>query len=607
MDAQNISDTLYGLNPSISPVVSCYPSGESMHSKGSGLETSSGSNVWDPITIVDDDEPDTAEINHIDLRYDDEAVVKGDHRDEPKQLLAEHTVSCLQPVAIPYHFENTKGRASQKHAETGDHLSLTGEDISALKAQAAPKECVTGFRAWYKSQETRLTANAAPAMQQKPMSQCPSIPLINKEQSKETSKRKLCAPQHEMRVLDSKRKRTMGDLQCDELISPAQIESPSEKRARIAKKRRQSQNKSKANTIQARVPAVPDDVAIIQKDANQIGSPASAASIVIAPRVLGTRIYDLSSVPENRPMAEERASSYNTKPQLNRKESLVEHRTAGGKGLSAESLKKFRESGSWDCGMEAGQSTEEAHHEEAEVPNIAYQYFVQKREWLETEEDALESTMGPYHTVNEANAVAKVEVQSTEIDHIERVRCNGWSYFYQQDENGMQTHIATILEIHVATAVCRGQYQSLCFATRTRKLMQGHPELAPHNQRASIPSSAFMVTPRIHIVHELQWLPASADGAITAPSHSQLLTHGVFTLLTRANQRASAEYLETLTGTWGNSEYDAFKKMEMRSDLDKKVRALNRGADCFYEEIKLENGGFAKVWVESVMVEGPRN
>ena len=116
-----------------------------------------------------------------------------------------------------------------------------------------------------------------------------------------------------------------------------------------------------------------------------------------------------------------------------------------------------------------------------------------------------------------------------------------------------------------------------------------------------------MVTPQIYIVHELQWLPASADATITAPSHCQLLTHGVFTLLTRANRRASAEYLETLTGTWGQGEYDTFKKMEMRSDLDRKVRGLNRGADCFDEEIKIENGEFAKVWVERVMVEGPRN
>ena len=610
-DPQNISDTHYGLNPRVSNAVSRCPSSESLHNKGFGSETSSGSKVCDPITILDDDEQDTAEIIFIDFKNDDKAVVKGDDNDEPKQLLAENPTSCLQSVAKPHHLnDNTEGRASQEHAKTVNRLcvrTLTKQDISALSAQAAPENRVTGFNAWYRSQETQLTANTVSPMQQKPISPCPSIPLINKKQSKDTSKRDHCTPQYEMRVLDSKRKRTIGELNYDELISPAQIESPSEKLARMAKKRRQFQKESKANTIPARLPEVQEDVAISMQYANQIGSPASTASIVIPPPVLDTRTNSLSNLPEKRPIAEGRALSYNTKTQLNQKESLVEHRTTGGKGLSAESLKRFRETGNWDRGMEAGQSAEEAQHEETEVPNIAYQYFVQKREWLETEEDALESTMGPYHTMNEANAVAKVEVQTSEIDQTEGVRSNGWSYFYQQDENGMQTHVATILEVHIATAVCRGKCQSLRFASRTWKLMQGNPEIAPHNQRASIPSSAFMVTPQIHIVHELQWLPASADGRVTASIHCQSLTHGVFTLLTKANQRASAEYSETLTGNWGHSEYDLFKKMEMKSDLDKKVRALNRGADCFREEIRLENGGFAKVWVESVLVEGPRN
>lgn len=108
-------------------------------------------------------------------------------------------------------------------------------------------------------------------------------------------------------------------------------------------------------------------------------------------------------------------------------------------------------------------------------------------------------------------------------------------------------------------------------------------------------------------MHELQWLPTPPDKTNTVPSHCQSLTHGVFTLLNQANQRASAEYLETLTGNWGNSEYDLLKKAEAKSDLGKKVRALNREDDLFREEITLGNEGFAKVWVELVVVEGPRN
>ena len=131
--------------------------------------------------------------------------------------------------------------------------------------------------------------------------------------------------------------------------------------------------------------------------------------------------------------------------------------------------------------------------------------------------------------------------------------------------------------------------------------------LAPANTRVSIPKSAFIVAPRVFIVHEVQWPPSSPDGTIAAPSRRQLLTHGAYTMLNQANQRASAEFLETLTGNWGTSEYDVLKKVEMKSDLDRKVRVLKRENDCFCEEIKRDNHRFVKVWVELVVVEGPRN
>ena len=145
------------------------------------------------------------------------------------------------------------------------------------------------------------------------------------------------------------------------------------------------------------------------------------------------------------------------------------------------------------------------------------------------------------------------------------------------------------------------------FIPRNPKLTHGFSELAPAKERVSIPKSAFVVAPRVYIVHELQWLPTSGNPTVTAPNHCQSLTHGVFTLLNKANQRASAEYLDTLIGNWGDSEYDLLKKTEMKSDLDRKVRALKQENDCFLEEMKLDNSGFVKVWVEVMVVEGPRN
>ena len=137
--------------------------------------------------------------------------------------------------------------------------------------------------------------------------------------------------------------------------------------------------------------------------------------------------------------------------------------------------------------------------------------------------------------------------------------------------------------------------------------MKAVPEIAPAKERVTIPRSAFLVAQRIYIVHELQWLPAPGDSTDAAPVHCQSLTHGAFTLLQRANKRAAAEYLESLTGNWGDGEEEALKKAERESELDKKVRVLNREDGCFCEEIRLENEGFAKVWVELVVVEGPRN
>ena len=123
----------------------------------------------------------------------------------------------------------------------------------------------------------------------------------------------------------------------------------------------------------------------------------------------------------------------------------------------------------------------------------------------------------------------------------------------------------------------------------------------------SIPASAFAVVQRVYVVQELQWLPPPDIQTGTDPSHCQSLTHGVYTLLELANERAAAEYVESSTGYLGDSECEMQKKTDAKSHLDEKVGVLNQKAECFCEEIKFEDGGFAMVWVEAVIVEGPRN
>lgn len=734
---ENTINASNSLKPNVSALVEHRPSYQPMHHQRSEPKEYSGSKACDPITILDDDEPDAAEIGYIDLENgsDNKAAIKGNYADTTQQAVAGTQVLGFQSVAKSHNPEDkTQGPYPARYTEGVTHplfRALTKDDFLASSVQPLPENRGIGFKAWYRGQDSYRTANTAPVMQQKAVSRNPSITLFNEERTQNTTKRDRDAPQFDMSVLSSKRKRTIGELGYNELISPTQIESPLEKLARMAKKRRQCQEKcdTEAGNAQTAMDFHPayghesnkiigenvelasppcvhksldEDVLTAQRqedrgdgykntsatrtrqtitqnsDAHEysegiraadsrdntfvrhklrhskprIGGPTNVCgifspekkppakrsnrgafhcprcdsqfttpqgvnyhfekcinkhgnprslkwndhpslgavgklSMIVLSPALKIQTSSLSRLPEKQSITEEQALSSANESKLDCRTSLVEHRETGGKGLSAETLKRFREAGNWDVDMVVDQRADEAQDEETEVPNIAYQYFVRKREWLETEEDAVESSMGPYYTLNEANAIAKAEVQSPQIDGFEGVQSKGWSYFYKQDEHGMQTHMATVLEVNIEVVV--------------------HRELAPPNQQAAIPKSAFILAPRVYIVHELQWLPNPPDKTNTVPSHCQSLTHGVFTLLNQANQRASAEYLETLTGNWGNSEYDLLKKAEAKSDLGKKVRALNREDDLFREEITLGNEGFAKVWVELVVVEGPRN
>ena len=76
-----------------------------------------------------------------------------------------------------------------------------------------------------------------------------------------------------------------------------------------------------------------------------------------------------------------------------------------------------------------------------------------KREWLETEEDAMEWSMGPYYTLDKANAVAKAEVNGGQIEGFEDIHFNGWSYYYRQEGDGMQLHMARVLGINIEAVV----------------------------------------------------------------------------------------------------------------------------------------------------------
>ena len=657
------------------------PSHELSRNKESEPKRLSSSRADDPFPGIDDGDSETKEIICINLEDDAESSTKEHHAVPVRQAVVanNHTLGFKSVAKSRSPVNNVRQFNSATYTEKNFFplfRTLTKDEIPAQGVQTVRKNRGIGFQAWYNTHETDNASSAAPAMLRNDISQTPSITLLNRERTKNLARSDRDEPQFAMSVLNSKRKRTMGELSYNELIPPSQIESPSEKLARIAKKRRQrqemsgtwphststgnvhhandleyvnrygndrstgenvepaespieheqldrcesvarvgderrgppivrevspinivplnegqkdhlaiqyqenlrddhanpsdigseqptglicdtrehgggtnvapltrshkaknakprvsgptnvcgvyspekkrpvkrsnrgdfhcprcdsqfttlnsvnyhfenciakygnprslkwndhpsleragervfSRNRNEQTTIvPAPVPAVKDDPINRMRDTEPVRKDESTTNIVDLSPASNIQASGLSIITEKPPITDEQVSFAGTELKSDNQTSLVEHRTTGGKGLSAETLKTFQETGSWDLALTVDQSVDGFQDEETEVPDIAYRYFVQKREWLETEEDAIESNMGPYYTLNEANAVAKAEVQCPQTDEFEGIPSQGWSYYYRQDEHGMQMHMATVLEINIEAAVHRGE------------------------------------------------------------------------------------------------------------------------------------------------------
>lgn len=676
-DFDTFSDTSHGLKPEIYAAVGLRANYQPLSNNGPEPKKPSGSRACDPIAILDDDEPYPAEVYYIDLENDDEASIQGHNTAPIKQAADEAHDLGLQSLArslSPYSRKQGADPARCIERVTQPLFrTLTKDDLLALSAQSLPETRGIGFEAWYKTHETHHTGNAVPGTEKKGTRQNHSITLFNEERTKNGAKGVRDAPQFAMSVLKSKHKRTIGELGYNELISPAQIESPLKKLARIAKRRRhhqerrdlRSQNasagdaqsttdlkhvpghgncgmtgesfdvavspivheplgtwgtvaatgdernsvvyeRSPVNTSEcqrnyattqrrkdhsdghmygicslqttapdcgaqeddgksaaypvgsanlkpnyrkprvggptnvcgvfspekkppvkrssrgdfhcprcdsqftrptgvnyhfedciakhgnpsslrwddhpslggvgkpivtmnenerrvtrpARTSKIQENSASITHNIEPASRPATAIDKVAPSPASNLQASGLVNLPETRDITEEQASDSCNEAKRDNQASMVEYRATGGKGLSAETLKSFRKTGNWDRGIDLNEGADEARDDETEVPSIAYRYFVLKRDWLETEEDAIESSMGPYHTMNEANAVAKAEVQCPQIDGFEGIQSRGWSYYYKEDEHGMQTHMATVLDVNVEAIVHRGELRS---------------------------------------------------------------------------------------------------------------------------------------------------
>ena len=683
-DLDTFPDTCNALEPQTCAAVAHRSDYQPLNKKESRSKESSGSRACDPIAILDDDETEAAEIHYVDVESDDELSPEGNYMALDKPAVAGADGVRLRSLA-------TNGRSSDIHAQGSDPLrhtetvsqplfrALTKDDLLASSTQSLLDTQAIGFKAWYNTHGPLHARKAAPSMQKQEIRQIPSIDLSTREHTKKTARLDRDRPQFAMNVLRPNRKRTMGELSFNELISPAQIESPSEKRSRMAKRCRQRQGrgdnrqqntngrdvqsaldldyvqyskigeltgentilavppvmneahdrqesdarmsderngpmviwepspvrtitltddqrrcdttqhheghsddhveahplqsvqttaqdhgaqgrgvgengafpdvsmsrKSKYRkprvggttnacgvfspeikppvkrschgefhcprcssqfttsqgvnyhferciakygnpgslrwndhpslrrveqgvistkkkehmaTVPAPVPATRKDSASIRQGIEPVGRPTTTTCMATPLPASHIQAPDRSYSPITQHVTEENASYLTHEPKLSHEVSIVEHRATGGKGLSAEILNTYRETGNWEFAIDPKENIDENQDEENEIPNIAYQYSVMKREWLETEEDAIESSMGPYYTLDEANAVAKAEVNRPQTDGFEGIHPDGWSYYYRQDGDGMQLHMATVQGINIEAVVHRGKW-----------------------------------------------------------------------------------------------------------------------------------------------------
>ena len=627
-DPDTFSDTCNALEPQTCAAVGHRSKYQPLNEKESWSKKSPGSRACDPIAILDDDEPEAAELRCVDLENDDELSPEGHYMASDNQVVAGARGVGIRSLA-------TKGHPL-RHTETVTQplfRALTKDDLLASSAQSLLDSQAVGFKAWYNTHGPHHARKAAPSMQEKEIRQTPSIKLSTKEHTKKVARLDRDRPQFAMNVLRSNRKRTMGELNYNELISPAQIESPSEKRSRMAKRCRQRQGrgdnrqqnmygrdvqtaldlnpvqdskisglagentnlavppvmnealdrrendarmsernvpmvvcepspvstitltddqrrcdttqhheghsdhhveahnlqsvqttaqdhdaqergvgefhcprcrsqftrssgvryhfegciakygnpgslrwndipslggveqgivstdkKEHMTAVPAQVPATRTDSASIRYGIEPVGRPTTTTCMVALLPASHIQALDRSYSPVTQPVTEENASCLTHEPKLNHEVSNVEHGATGGKGLSTKTLNTYRETGNWDFAINPNENIDESQDEEAEVAIIAFQYSVIKREWLETEEDAFESSMGPYYTLDEANAVAKAEVNRPQIDGFKDIHSDGWSYYYRQDGNGMQLHMATVLGINIEAVVHRSKW-----------------------------------------------------------------------------------------------------------------------------------------------------
>ena len=224
-DHDSFPDTCNALEPQTCAAMAHRSDHQPLNRKESRSKESSGSRACDPIAILDDDEPEAAEIHYVDLGSDDELSPESHCMAFDKEAVAGADGAGLRSLA-------TKGRSPDIHAQGSDPLrhtepvsqplfrALTKDDLLASSTQSLLDSQAIGFKAWYNTHGPLHARKAAPSMQQRKLRQTPSIKLSTGEHTEKAAMLDRDRPQFAMNVLRPNRKRTMGELNYNELISP---------------------------------------------------------------------------------------------------------------------------------------------------------------------------------------------------------------------------------------------------------------------------------------------------------------------------------------------------------------------------------------------------
>lgn len=272
------------------------------------------------------------------------------------------------------------------------------------------------------------------------------------------------------------------------------------------------------------------------------------------------------------------------------------HPTTAGKGLSMETLRKWKA----DARAYPTPSQSDVANEELETPTLLYEYQVSNRVQLAGESDSHARTIvfGPYYTLAEANAIAAKKARLPDLDYGNIIfRPGAWSYSYDKDDTGMETHVYTGKMGTITTWVSRS--------------------IAPPEEKIGIPLKAFTTPAWMYIAMASSRNESATEHAYVTDDNEVITLDETpprntiikaCTLLDIANRAAGDKWLELRINELPKNGLEGLRKAEIKMHIRLDLEELEKKHHSFDRTYRDPKSGLeTHIWVERAEVEGPRN